>query len=202
MRRILFSIAFPSTVRERRMDLKPDRMSVEQKFEERKMVREKGIDLHEEIKMRKERQNYKIKNGQNSSLFQPVWKKAGAFPLRREKIQRLEWRLGKGEARERMKMMMERRQELQLEGERRWEDYKSIMVSVPQYQDRTLLYQRLEALRLALEFDYSGIVFSPKAEIYPANDNDNNDDNDNDNNDDNYVLLLLVITLTRPRLRL
>ena len=49
------STAFPSTVRERRMDLKPHRMSVEQKFEERKMVREKGIDLHEEIKMRKER---------------------------------------------------------------------------------------------------------------------------------------------------
>ena len=167
----------------------------------REQRREKEREMHEEIKMRKERQNYKIKNGQNSSLFQPVWKKAGAFPLRREKIQRLEWRIGKEEAREKMKMMMERRQELQLEGERRWEDYKSIMVSVPQYQDRTLLYQRLEALRLALEFDYSGIVFSHKVEIYPANDNDNNDDNDNDNNNDN-VLLLLVITLTRPRLRL
>ena len=114
-----------------------------------------------------------------------MWKKAGAFPLRREKIQRLEWRIGKEEAREKMKMMMERRQELQLEGERRWEDYKSIMVSVPQYQDRTLLYQRLEALRLALEFDYSGIVFSLKVEMYPANDNHNNDDNDNDNNDNN-----------------
>ena len=105
----------------------------------REQRREKEREMHEEIKMRKERQNYKIKNGQNSSLFQPVWKKAGAFPLRREKIQRLEWRIGKEEAREKMKMMMERRQELQLEGERRWEDYKSIMLSVPQYQDRKLL---------------------------------------------------------------
>ena len=34
------STAFPSTVRERRMDLKPHGMSVEQKREGRKMVRE------------------------------------------------------------------------------------------------------------------------------------------------------------------
>ena len=58
------STAFPSTVRERRMDLKPHGMSVEQKLGGRQKGRKKGREMHEEIKMRKQRQSYKIKNGQ------------------------------------------------------------------------------------------------------------------------------------------